>query len=114
MSTKLYVGGLPWATTQDDLLNAFQGASSAQIITDRATGRSKGFGFVTYEDEAMAMAAVEQWNGADFNGRRLIVDVARPMEDRPPRTGGSSRPSFGGQGGRPQGGRSFGGGRGRE
>jgi RNA recognition motif-containing protein len=88
MAKKLFVGGLPWATTSDDLKQLFAAAgtvSSATIITDKMTGRSRGFGFVEFDNDAEADAAVEQFNGKEFNGRSLLVNEARPMADRPQR-----------------------------
>lgn len=85
---KLYVGGLPYATTDAELAEEFGKAGtvdSATIITDRMTGRSKGFGFVEMATEAEAQAAVDMWNGKDFGGRTILVDVARPMKEREPR-----------------------------
>lgn len=99
MATKLYVGGLPYSTTNDELSAHFAAAgnvTSATIIMDKMSGRSKGFGFVEMSSDAEAQAAVEMFNGKDFGGRNLTVNEARPMEARPPRTGGSS---FGGNGG---------------
>ncbi len=95
MAKKLFVGGLPWATTNDDLKQLFAQAgtvTSATIITDKMTGRSRGFGFVEFENDAEAEAAVSQFNGQQFNGRSLVVNEAKPMGDRPQR-------SFGGGGG---------------
>jgi RNA recognition motif-containing protein len=88
MAKKLYVGGLPYSTTDTELKEAFSKAGavdSAVIITDRMTGRSKGFGFVEMSSDAEAQAAIEMWNGKDFGGRRLTVSEARPMA---PREGG--------------------------
>lgn len=88
MAKKLFVGGLPWATTSDDLKQLFAAAgtvASATIITDKMTGRSRGFGFVEFENDAEADSAVEQFNGKEYNGRSLLVNEARPMADRPPR-----------------------------
>jgi RNA recognition motif-containing protein len=88
MSTKLYVGGIPYSTTEGDLRDAFAKAgnvTSASIIIDRMTGRSKGFGFVEMSSEEEAQAAIEMWNGQDFEGRKLTVNVARPLEPRAPR-----------------------------
>jgi RNA recognition motif-containing protein len=88
MGTKLYVGGLPYATTQDALQAAFAKAgnvTSATIIIDRMTGRSKGFGFVEMSTEEEAQKAIEMFNGQDFEGRKLTVNEARPMTPRPPR-----------------------------
>lgn len=96
MGLKLYVGGLPYSTTQQALQEAFSRAgtvTSATIITDRATGRSKGFGFVEMASDDEAQAAIKMFNGADFEGRRLTVNEARPLADRPPRREGG----FGGR-----------------
>ena len=81
MTKKVYVGNLPFQTTEDDLNNLFSQVGpveSVSIITDRDTGRSKGFGFVSMDSEA-ADKAIAQFNGADFNGRALTVNEARPM-----------------------------------
>lgn len=88
MALKLYVGGLPYKTTEDDLRDAFSQAgtvTSATIIMDRMTGRSKGFGFVEMSTDAEAQAAIDMWNGKDFGGRTMTVNEARPLEARPPR-----------------------------
>lgn len=85
MARKLYVGGLPYATTDDELKSAFAQAGtveSATIIMDRATGRSKGFGFVEMSNDAEAQAGIDMWNGKDFGGRNLTVSEARPLEPR--------------------------------
>ncbi len=82
--TKLYVGNLPYSTTEDGLRTMFADYGtvvSAVIITDKATGRSKGFGFVELEDDALAQQAIEQLNGTDMDGRNIVVNVARPMRD---------------------------------
>jgi RNA recognition motif-containing protein len=82
MTKTLYVGNLPWSTTEDDLMNAFSGQTqvkSARIITDRETGRSRGFGFVEVPDEDVERV-ISSMNGADFNGRQLIVNEAKPKE----------------------------------
>ncbi|MBX4195614.1 RNA-binding protein [Candidatus Parcubacteria bacterium] len=87
MSTKLYVGGIPYTTTEQSLKDAFSKAgsvTSASIIIDRMTGRSKGFGFVEMANDAEAEAAINMWNGVDFEGRKLTVNVARPLEPRAP------------------------------
>ena len=92
MATKLYVGGLPYSTTEDELRDAFAPAgqvTSAMIIMDRMSGRSKGFGFVEMATDPEAQAAIEMWNGKEFNGRRLTVNEARPREERAPRSGGN-------------------------
>ena len=81
MTKKVYVGNLPFMTTEDELANLFQQVGtveSVSIITDRETGRSKGFGFVSMSSED-ADRAIAEFNGADFNGRALTVNEARPM-----------------------------------
>ena len=91
MAKKLYVGGLPYSTSEDELRDAFAQAGavdSAVIIMDRMTGRSKGFGFVEMSADEDAQKAIDMWNGKDFGGRSLTVNEARPMEERP-RTGGN-------------------------
>lgn len=96
MNKKLYVGGLPYATTEDSLRAAFAQAGtvvSVAIIKDKFTGRSKGFGFVEMGSDEEAKAAIEMFHGKDFEGRTLTVNEARPMEPR------ENRPSFGGGGG---------------
>jgi cold-inducible RNA-binding protein len=88
MAKKLFVGGLPYTTTQDELQNAFAQAgavTSATIIVDKMTGRSKGFGFVEMSNDDEANKAIEMWNGKDFGGRSLTVNEARPLEPRAPR-----------------------------
>ena len=88
MATKLYVGGLPYSTTQDELQNAFSQAgavSSATIIMDKMPGRSRGFGFVEMTNDDDAQKAIEMWNGKDFGGRKLTVNEAKPLEPRAPR-----------------------------
>ena len=104
MATKLYVGGLPYSTTEDALRAHFAQAgnvTSAVIIMDKMSGRSKGFGFVEMSSDSEAQAAIEQWNGKDFGGRTLTVNEARPMEDRPRRDsrGGGNGGYGGGRGG---------------
>lgn len=88
MAKKLYVGGIPYSSTDATLKDAFSKAgtvTSASIIMDRMTGRSKGFGFVEMASDEDAQAAIDMWNGKDFDGRNLTVSEARPMTDRPPR-----------------------------
>ena len=90
MAKKLYVGGVPYSSTDASLKEAFSKAgtvTSASIITDRMTGRSKGFGFVEMSSDEEATAAIDMWNGKDFEGRNLTVSEARPMTDRPARRG---------------------------
>ena len=87
MTTKLYVGGIPYTTTEASLGDAFSKAGtvvSSAIIIDRMTGRSKGFGFVEMSSDEEAQKAIEMYNGADFEGRKLTVNVARPLEPRAP------------------------------
>jgi RNA recognition motif-containing protein len=108
MGKKLYVGGISYDTTEDGLKEAFAQAgnvTSAMIIKDRETGRSKGFGFVEYATDEEAAKGIEMWNGKELDGRALRVNEARPMA---PRTGGGA----GGFGGRGRGGYGGGGGRG--
>jgi RNA recognition motif-containing protein len=91
MNTKLYVGGIPYTSSNDDLKAHFGAAGtvvSAQIIIDKMTNRSKGFGFVEMSSEAEAQKAIEMFHDQDFQGRRLTVNIARPLaprEDRPRR-----------------------------
>ena len=85
MAKKLYVGGLPYSTTNDELKAHFEAAgavTSATIIMDKMTGRSKGFGFVELENDADADSAISMFDGKDFGGRNLTVNEARPMEPR--------------------------------
>jgi len=87
----LYVGGLPWSTTSEELRKLFieyGTVESADVMTERESGRSKGFGFVQMATPAEAQEAISHLNGTDFGGRRLTVTVARPKEDRPPRRDG--------------------------
>ncbi len=109
MGNKLYVGNLPYSVRDEDLheaFSAFGGVTSAKVMMERDTGRSKGFGFVEMASDAEALAGVEGMNGQQLGGRAIVVNEARPMEARPPRTGGGG---FGGGGGR-SGGGGFGGG----
>jgi RNA recognition motif-containing protein len=85
---EIYVGNLPWSTSDQDLSDAFGAfgkVEKASIISDRNSGRSKGFGFVTMEDADEANKAIESLNGTEMAGRNLKVNEARPREDRPPR-----------------------------
>ena len=85
MSKKLYVGGIPYSTTDDSLREAFSQAGaveSATILMDKATGRSRGFGFVEMTNDEDAEKAIEMWNGKELDGRKLTVNEARPMEPR--------------------------------
>jgi cold-inducible RNA-binding protein len=88
MATKLFVGSLPYAVTDDDLADLFKEfgtVASAKVIFDRDTNRSKGFGFVEFEDDAAAKAAVDKLNNTQIQGRTIIVNEARPQEARPQR-----------------------------
>ena len=101
MGSKLYVGGLPyWATEQqlNDLFGAHGSVASVRIIADKFTGQSRGFGFVEMSSDAEAKAAITALNGTDMGGRTLTVNEAKPMEQRSGGGGG-----FGGGGGRPGG-----------
>src|SRR5580692_10392626 len=115
MAKKLFVGGIPWATTSDDLQQLFSQhgtVASATVISDKMTGRSRGFGFVEFENDAEADAAAAALNNTDYNGRTLVVKEARPLEDRPKRSfgGGGGRGGYGGGSGGGRGG--YGGGNG--
>ena len=99
MAKKLYVGGLSYGTTEDTLRTSFAQAgevTSASVIMDRMTGRSKGFGFVEMASDDDAAKAIEMWNGKELEGRRLTVNEARPLTERPPRreNGGGNRQSW--------------------
>ena len=99
MGNKLYVGNLPYSFRDEDLQQAFAAhgtVTSAKVMMERDTGRSKGFGFVEMGDDAQAQTAINAMNGQQFGGRGLVVNEARPMEPRPPRSGGGG---FGGGGG---------------
>ena len=97
MGNKLYVGNLPYTVRDEDLQQSFGefgSITSAKVMMERDTGRSKGFGFVEMGSDAEAQAAIAGMNGQSLGGRAITVNEARPMEARPPRTGG-----FGGGGG---------------
>jgi len=103
MNKKLYVGSLSYSTTEGSLKDAFSQAGnvvSAIIIMDKMTGRSKGFGFVEMSTEDEAKAAIEMFNGKELDGRTLVVNEARPPEERPRRNFGASRGFDRNQGGR--------------
>ncbi len=109
MGNKLYVGNLPYSFRDEDMQQAFSqfgNVSSAKVMMERDTGRSKGFGFVEMGSDAEAQAAIKGMNGQNMGGRDLVVNEARPMEPRPPRSGGGG--GYGGGGG---GGGGYGGGR---
>lgn len=110
MGRKIYVGNLPYSATDQSLgekFGAYGRVDSAKVITDRDTGRSKGFGFVEMSTDSEASAAIEALNGKDFEGRPMQVNEARPQAKRP---GGGGRGGYGGGGG---GGRDRDGGRNR-
>ncbi|MEO8022426.1 RNA-binding protein [Polaromonas sp.] len=109
MGNKLYVGNLPYSVRDEDLQQSFGqfgAVTSAKVMMERDTGRSKGFGFVEMGSDAEAQAAIAGMNGQPLGGRSVVVNEARPMEARPPRTGGG----FGGGGGGGYGGGGGGGG----
>jgi cold-inducible RNA-binding protein len=102
MAKKLYVGSLSYNTTDERLKEHFSQAgtvTSASVITDKMSGRSKGFGFVEMSTDEEANKAIEMFNGQDLDGRNIIVNEARPMAPRAPRTGGFGGGGRGGFGG---------------
>ena len=124
MGNKLYVGNLPYSVRDGDLEQAFGqfgAVTSAKVMMERDTGRSKGFGFVEMGSDAEAQAAISGMNGQPLGGRSIVVNEARPMEPRPPRSGGfggggggyggGGRSGGGGYGGGREGGGGYGGGR---
>jgi RNA recognition motif-containing protein len=113
MGSKLYVGNLSYATTSSDLEQLFAqhgSVQSAEVISDRETGRSKGFGFVQMGTDEEAQAAITALNGQTHDGRPLTVNEAKPREDRPRGGGGGGRGFGGGGGGGGRGGYGGGGG----
>lgn len=109
MAVNLYVGNLPWSTTTDELHQMFAQYGQvvrAQIVTDRETGRSRGFGFVEMANEAESQAAIDALNNFQMNGRPLTVNIAQPREQRGGGGGGGGggRGGYGGSGGRRGGG----------
>jgi hypothetical protein len=114
MGNKLYVGNLPYSVRDGDLEQSFSqfgAVTSAKVMMERDTGRSKGFGFVEMGSDAEAQAAIEGMNGQPMGGRSLVVNEARPMEPRrPPRSGGFGGGGGGGGGGYGGGGGGYGGG----
>ncbi|MBL8865374.1 MAG: RNA-binding protein [Planctomycetia bacterium] len=102
MATNIYVGNLPWSTTNDELADMFAQFGTvgrAQIVTDRETGRSRGFGFVEMPNDAEAQSAIQALNEQPMNGRPLTVNVAQPRQERGPRGGGGGGGYGGGGGG---------------
>ena len=122
MGNKLYVGNLPYSVRDEDLQQSFGqfgSVTSAKVMMERDTGRSKGFGFVEMGSDAEAQAAINGMNGQPLGGRSVVVNEARPMEARPPRSGGfggggggGGGGGYGGGGGRSGGGGGYGGGSG--
>jgi hypothetical protein len=113
MGNKLYVGNLPYQVRDSDLEQAFGEfgqVTSAKVMMERETGRSKGFGFVEMGSDAEAQAAITGMNGQSLGGRSIVVNEARPMENRPPRSGGFGGSGGGGGGGYGGGGGGYGGG----
>ena len=104
MSTKLYVGNLSFRVTSEDLQDYFAGAGSvesANVVFDRETGRSRGFGFVEMSSEDDANSAIAQFNGQEYDGRNMVVNEARPREEGGGgNRGGGGRGGYGGGGGR--------------
>jgi hypothetical protein len=114
MGNKLYVGNLPYTVRDSDLEQAFGqfgAVTSAKVMMERDTGRSKGFGFVEMGSDEEAQAAVNGMNGQPLGGRSVVVNEARPMEARPPRSGGGGYGGGGSGGGYGGGGGGYGGGR---
>lgn len=105
MAKRLYVGGLPYSTTQDELRDLFAQAgtvSEATVVIDKFSGRSKGFGFIEFANDADADKAIEMLNGSQLGGRSIVVNEARPMTERQPRRefggggrGGNDRGGYG-------------------
>jgi RNA recognition motif-containing protein len=94
---KLYVGSLPYKTTEDELFQIFSQfgtVTSVKVVNDRVTGQSKGFGFVEMESADAAQKAIESVNGSELGGRTLVVSVARPPTEREPRGGGRGEGGF--------------------
>ena len=116
MGNKLYVGNLPYSVRDEDLQQSFSqfgSVTSAKVMMERDTGRSKGFGFVEMGSDAEAQAAINGMNGQSLGGRSVVVNEARPMEARPPRSfggGGGGGGGYGGGGGGRSGGGGYGGG----
>lgn len=102
MAKNIYVGNLAWETTSDDLYALFQehgAVKRAQVISDKETGRSRGFGFVEMNDDAEAQKAIDALNGSTYRGRALTINEARPREGRSGDGGGRSGGGYGAGGG---------------
>ena len=102
MSNKLFVGNLSFNTTENDLNDAFAAfgtVTETNLMMDRTTGRPRGFGFVTMSSAEEAQKAIDALNGKEMDGRALTVNVAKPREERAPRSGGGRREYSGGGGG---------------
>ena len=113
MNTKLYVGNLPYTLSEseiEDMFSAHGSVVSVDLIMDKMTGRPRGFAFVTMDSSEGAQSAISALNGSDVGGRALVVNEARPKEDRPPRSGGGGGGYGGGGGGGGRGGDRRGGG----
>ncbi len=109
MATRIYVGGLPYSATEQDLQTLFGAhgtVSSADVITDKYTGQAKGFGFVEMSSDAESQAAIQALNGTQMGGRSLTVNEAKPREERSSGGGGSRGGGYGGGGGGDRGGNS--------
>lgn len=102
MGARLFVGGLPFAMTDAELNDLFASHGtvvSAKVMVDKFSGRSRGFGFVEMSTPDEAQAAISALNGSEVGGRQIVVNEARPMTERAPRTGGQGGYGRGGQGG---------------
>ncbi|MEX2055108.1 MAG: RNA-binding protein [Candidatus Andersenbacteria bacterium] len=102
MAKRLYVGGLPYSSSEDQIREAFAQAGtveSVSIVTDKMSGRSRGFGFVEMSTDEEAQKAIEMWHDKEFDGRTLTVNEARPLSERPPRRDGGGGGGYGGNGG---------------
>jgi cold-inducible RNA-binding protein len=99
MAKRLYVGGLPYSSSEDQIREAFAQAGtveSVSIVTDKMSGRSRGFGFVEMSTDEEAQKAIEMWHDKEFDGRTLTVNEARPLSERPPRRDGGGGGGNGG------------------